>query len=61
MYIVNNNYPHHEVALLSIIFATEKFCENFTNEDNLNNTFYGKVLPHTTVVATEFKAKIQVF
>ena len=24
---------------LPIIFATLKFCENFTNEDNFNNTF----------------------
>ena len=36
-----------------------KFCENFTYEDNFNNTFFGKVLPHTTAVATEFRAKVQ--
>ena len=35
-----------------------EFCENFTYEDNFNNTFYGKILPHTTAVATEFMAKI---
>ena len=38
-----------------------KFCENFTYEDNFNNTFFGKILPHTTAVATEFKAKIILF
>jgi hypothetical protein len=26
-------------------------------EDNLNNTFFDKVLPHTTAVATEFMGK----
>ena len=34
-----------------------KFCENFTYEDNLNNTFFDKILPHTTAVATEFRGK----
>ena len=38
-----------------------EFCENFTYEDNFNNTFYGKILPHTTAVATEFRAKIILF
>ena len=38
-----------------------KLCENLTSEDNFNNTFFGKVLPHTTAVATEFKAKIVLF
>ena len=38
-----------------------EFCENFTYEDNFNNTFYGKILPHTTAVVTEFEAKVQVF
>ena len=36
-----------------------KLCENLILEDNFNNTFFGKVLPHTTAVATEIKAKIQ--
>ena len=35
-----------------------KLCENLTSEDNLNNTFFDKILPHTTAVATEFKAKV---
>ena len=34
-----------------------EFCENFTYEDNFNNTFFGKILPHTTAVATEFRGK----
>jgi hypothetical protein len=38
-----------------------KLCENLTSEDNFNNTFFGKILPHTTAVATEFKAKIILF
>ena len=38
-----------------------EFCENFTYEDNFNNTFYGNILPHTTAVVTEFEAKVQVF
>mgnify|MGYP007115354966 CR=1 FL=1 len=38
-----------------------KLCENLILEDNFNNTFFGKILPHTTAVATEFKAKIILF
>ena len=38
-----------------------KLCENLILEDNFNNTFYGKVLPHTTAVATEFEAKVILF
>ena len=38
-----------------------EFCENFTYEDNFNNTFYGKILPHTTAVVTEFEAKVILF
>ena len=34
-----------------------KLCENLILEDNFNNTFYGKILPHTTAVATEFGNK----
>ena len=33
-----------------------KFCENFTNEDNFNNTFSLKSF-RTTAVATEFRGK----
>ena len=29
----------NDVVPLSIIFAALKFCENFTYEDNFNNTF----------------------
>ncbi|MEE0870335.1 MAG: hypothetical protein U0L52_03040, partial [Bacteroidaceae bacterium] len=38
-----------------------KLCENLTSEDNFNNTFFGKVLPHTTAVVTEFRAKVRLF
>ena len=34
-----------------------EFCENFTYEDNFNNTLFGKILPHTTAVVTEFTNK----
>ena len=34
-----------------------KLCENLTSEDNFNNTFFDKILPHTTAVATEFRGK----
>ena len=35
----------NDVMPLPIIFATLKFCENFTNEDNFNNTFLSKCSP----------------
>ncbi len=38
-----------------------EFCENFTYEDNFNNTLFGKILPHTTAVVTEFEAKVILF
>ena len=38
-----------------------KLCENLILEDNFNNTFFDKVLPYATAVATELVAKIQVF
>ena len=44
------------VLLLSSSFHF-KFCENLSVEDNFNNTFFDKILPHTTAVATEFKGK----
>ena len=44
------------VLLLSSSFHF-KFCENLSVEDNFNNTFYGKILPHTTAVVTEFRGK----
>ena len=34
----------NDVVLLPITFAAWKFCENFTYEDNFNNTFTKKVL-----------------
>ena len=44
------------VLLLSSSFHF-KFCENLSVEDNFNNTFFDKILPHTTAVATEFEDK----
>ena len=38
-----------------------KLCENLILEDNFNNTFYGKILPHTTAVVMEFEAKVRLF
>ena len=49
-------HTNNVVLSLSSSFQV-KFCENFTYEDNFNNTFFGKILPHTTAVATEFKDK----
>ena len=51
----------NDVVLLLSSSYYFKLCENLTSEDNFNNTFFDKILPHTTAVATEFKAKIQVF
>ena len=48
------------VLLLSSSFHF-KFCENLSVEDNFNNTFFDKILPHTTAVATEFRAKVILF
>ena len=53
-------HTNNVVLSLSSSFQV-KFCENFTYEDNFNNTFFDKVLPHTTAVATEFKAKVILF
>ena len=49
-------HTNNVVLSLSSSFQV-KFCENFTYEDNFNNTFFGKILPHTTAVATEFRGK----
>jgi hypothetical protein len=35
----HKGYKTNDAMLLLIIFGTLKFCENFINEDNLNNTF----------------------
>ena len=51
----------NDVVLLPSPSFQVKFCENLSVEDNFNNTFFGKILPHTTAVATEFKAKIILF
>ena len=48
------------VLLLSSSFHF-KFCENLSVEDNFNNTFFDKILPHTTAVVTEFRAKVILF
>ena len=49
-------HTNNVVLSLSSSFQV-KFCENFTYEDNFNNTFFDKILPHTTSVVTEFKGK----
>ena len=51
----------NDVVLLPSPSFQVKFCENLTSEDNFNNTFFGKILPHTTPVATEFMAKLILF
>ena len=48
----------NDVVLLPSPSFQVKFCENLSVEDNFNNTFFGKILPHTTAVATEFRTKI---
>jgi hypothetical protein len=48
------------VPLLSSSYQF-KLCENLTSEDNFNNTYFGKVLPRTTAVATEFKGQRYMF
>ena len=53
-------HTNNVVLSLSSSFQV-KFCENFTYEDNFNNTFFDKVLPHTTAVVTEFRAKVILF
>ena len=45
-------HTNNVVLSLSSSFQV-KFCENFTYEDNFNNTFFDKILPHTTAMATE--------
>ena len=49
-------HTNNVVLSLSSSFQV-KFCENFTYEDNFNNTFFDKVLPYATSVATEFGNK----
>ena len=48
---------NHDVVLLLSSSSYFKLCENLTSEDNFNNTFFDKVLPHTTAVVTEFRGK----
>ena len=55
MYKANNGCTNHGVVPLPITFATEKFCENFTNEDNFNNTFSIKSFRTTAAVAERWR------
>ena len=53
---------HTKDVVLSLSSSYQfKLCENLILEDNFNNTFFDKVLPYATSVATELVAKIQVF
>ena len=53
---------HTNDVVLSLSSSFQfKLCENLILEDNFNNTFFDKVLPHTTAVVTEFRAKIILF
>ena len=54
--ISQKGYTNHDVVLLLSSSCQVKFCENFTNEDNFNNTFSLKSF-RTTAVATEFRGK----
>jgi len=36
-----------DAVLLLITFGTWKFCENFINEDNFNNTYFNTHLANT--------------
>ena len=56
-----NGCTNHECGATAIIFMLKSKLRSLNIEDNFNNTFFGKVLPHTTAVATEFKAKIILF
>ena len=51
----------NDVVLLLSSSYQFKLCENLILEDNFNNTFFDKVLPYATSVATEFRAKIILF
>ena len=44
----------NDVVLLLIIFGTWKFCENFINEDNFNNTFLLKNNSFATAVTWSY-------
>ena len=49
---------HTKDVVLSLSSSFQfKLCENLILEDNFNNTFFDKILPHTTAVATEFRGK----
>ena len=51
----------NDVVPLSIIFAALKFCENFTYEDNFNNTFLlKKYHPLQTALQSYGKARAKI-
>ena len=58
MQIANNGCTYQRCGALAIIFIPRSKLRSLNIEDNFNNTFFGKILPHTTAVATEFRAKV---
>ena len=44
----------NDAVLLPITFGTQKFCENFINEDNFNNTFLLKNNSFATAVTWSY-------
>lgn len=54
----NNGCTNHECGATAIIFMLKSKLRSLNIEDNFNNTFFDKILPHTTAVATEFMAKV---
>ena len=53
-------YTYDVMLLLSSSFQV-KFCENFTNEDNFNNTFLIiKAITHATAINNRYKSNEKV-
>lgn len=57
----NNDCTYHGCGAIAIIFVPLSKLRSLNVEDNFNNTFFDKVLPHTTAVAKEFMAKVMLF
>ena len=49
--------PNDVVLLPPSSYHIQTLREFEGDEDNFNNTFFGKILPHATPVATEFRGK----
>ena len=61
MQVANDGCTYHRCGATAIIFMLKSKLRSLNIEDNFNNTFFGKVLPHTTAVVTEFEAKVILF